>query len=125
MFRLPRRRGRARRQTGGSASRPGTGLQVCASCNADHVHPVEWSESGDEHWWMLLRCGACQADREVVVTNGIAERYGNELDAATEEISRAVREIDGERMAREADAFAEALERDLISADDFGRPIGR
>ena len=36
-----------------------------------------------------------------------------------------MREIDGERMAREAEAFAEALERDLISADDFGRPIGR
>ena len=125
MFRLPRRRGIARRRAGRTTSRPGTGLQVCRSCHADHVHPVEWSESGDEHWWMLLRCGACRVDREVVVSNSIAERYGQELDAAIDEISRAVWKIDGERMAREAEAFAEALERDLISADDFGRPIGR
>ena len=124
MFHLPRRRGRARPNQG-SASRPGTGLQVCISCHADHVHPVEWRESGDEHWWMLLRCGACRTAREVVVTNEVAERYGRDLDAAQAEITRAARDLDVERMAAEAETFAEALERDLIGADDFARPIGR
>ena len=118
MFHLPRRRGRARPNQG-SASRPGTGLQVCISCHADHVHPVEWCEADDEHWWMLLRCGACADEREV------AERYGRDLDAAQAEITRAARELDVERMAAEAETFAEALERDLIDADDFARPIGR
>ena len=124
MFRLPRRRGSARRSRG-TASRPGTGLQVCISCHADHVYPDEWRESGEEHWWMLLRCGACRTAREIVVTNEIAERYGRDLDAAQADIERAVRALDVERMADEAETFAAALERDLIGADDFGRPIGR
>jgi hypothetical protein len=123
MFRLPRRRGAARRR--GTASRPGTGLQVCIGCHADHVHPVEWRESGDEHWWMLLRCGTCRTAREVVVTNEIAERYGRDLDAAQAEMARAALKLDVERMAAEAETFAAALERDLIDADDFARPIGR
>ena len=124
MFRLPRRRGRAR-PAKGSASRPGTGLQVCIGCHADHVHPVEWRESGDEHWWMLLRCGACRTAREIVVTNEVAERYGRDLDAAQAEMTRAAQELDVERMAAEAETFAEALERDLIDADDFARPLRR
>ena len=59
------------------------------------------------------------------VTNDVAERYGRDLDDALEVIARAARELDAERLAREADAFAEALERDLIDADDFARPIER
>ena len=95
------------------------------SCHADLVHPAEWHESGDEHWWMLLRCGACGTAREVVVTNEVAERYGRDLDAAQAEMARAAHALDVERMAAEAETFAEALERDLIDADDFARPIGR
>jgi hypothetical protein len=124
LFWLPRRRGGARRSRG-TASRPGTGLQVCISCHADHVYPDEWRESGEEHWWMLLRCGACRTVREVVVTNEVAERYGRELDAVEDALERTVRELDCERMAREAEAFAQALERDLIDADDFARPVRR
>lgn len=124
MFRLPRRRGFVRRARGATPP-PGTGLQVCADCHADHVHPVEWHESGEEHWWMLLRCGTCRVESEVTVTNDVAERYSHDLDDALEVIARAARELDAERLAREADAFAEALERDLIDADDFGRPVGR
>jgi hypothetical protein len=125
MFRLPRRRRRAGRPAGSSAPDPGSGLEVCAACHADHVHPVEWEESGDEHWWMLLRCGACRADREVTVTNEAAERYGRDLDAAQAVMARAARELDLERMSAEVEALAAALERDLIDADDFARPIGR
>jgi len=89
------------------------------------VYPVEWSEDGQEHWWMLLRCGGCRADREVTVANDVAECYGRELDAAQAQMARTVRALDAERMAREAETFTEALERDLIDADDFARAVGR
>jgi hypothetical protein len=125
MFRRLRRHRASHRPGGGPAPLQGTGLQVCERCHTDYVHPVEWRESGDAHWWMLLRCGACWAEREVVVANAVAERYGRELDAVEDALERTVRELDCERMAREAEAFAQALERDLIDADDFGRRIGR
>jgi hypothetical protein len=96
-------------------------LEVCTSCRSDYVHPVEWSESGAEHWWMLLRCGECRAEREVTVANAIAKRFGDSLDTAESEILRAVERIDAERMAGEVEVFAAALERDLIEPADFCR----
>lgn len=117
MFKRRRRRHDAR----DSAPSDRTRLGVCTSCDSDYVYPVEWSESGDEHWWMLLRCGECRAEREVTVANAIARRFGDDLDAAEREIKRAVARLDTERMAREVEVFAAALERDLIDPADFCR----
>ena len=119
MFKRLRRR-RALRST----PPPGTGLQVCSRCHADHVHPVEWCEADDEHWWMLLRCGACADEREVTVGDDVAKRYGEDLDASQREIEQAVERLDHERMEGEAEIFAQALERDLIDAGDFTRRVG-
>ena len=117
MFKGLRRRHDARH----SARSERNSLEVCARCDSDFVHPVEWSESGGEHWWMLLRCGECWAEREVKVANRVAERFGADLDAAEREIERAVARSDAERMAGEVEVFAAALERDLIDPADFCR----
>ena len=104
-----------------SAPSPRTRLEVCTNCRSDYVHPVEWRESGDEHWWMRLRCGECRAEREVTVANADAQRFGDTLDTAEREIQRAVARLDAERMAGEVEVFAAALERDLIEPADFCR----
>ena len=116
MFKRPRRRHANRSEP----PRP-TRLEICMHCDSDAVHPVEWRESGDEHWWMHLRCGECEAEREVTVTNAAAERFGDDLDAAEREIERVVAQLDAERMAGEVEVFAAALERDLIEPADFYR----
>jgi len=112
-----------RREIRGSTSLPGSGLHVCDECHGDFVHPVEWCEADAEHWWMRLRCGACFREREITVPDEVAQRFGRDLDAAEEEIGRAAEALDHERMEREVEAFAAALERDLIDADDFARPL--
>src|SRR4051794_24477842 len=96
-------------------------LEICTSCNSVYVHPVEWSEIGDAHWWMLLRCGECGTEREVTVADQIAQRFGETLDAAEREIERAVARLDAERMAVEVELFAAALEWDFVGPDDFCR----
>ena len=106
-----------------STSLPGSGLHVCSDCHADSVHPVEWCEADAEHWWMRLRCGSCFCEREVTVPDAVAQRFGRDLDAAEEEIGRAAAALDQERMEREVEALTAALERDLIDADDFARPL--
>ena len=125
MFKWLRRLFAALDESDGRTSAPSSGLNVCADCHADSVHPVEWREADDKHWWMRLRCGACCLEREVTVTDDVAQRYGKDLDAAEAVIDRALRELDCERMAHEVEAFAEALERDLIDAGDFARPLDR
>jgi len=119
MFKRLRNHRAARSEAGGTTSSPGTGLQVCDRCHADYVCPVEWRESDNDRWWMRLRCGECRSEREVTVTNEIAKRFGADLDASQREIERAVRLLDEERMADEIEAFALALQRDLIDAGDF------
>jgi hypothetical protein len=110
---------RRRRDDSHPAPSGRTRLEVCMSCRSDYVHPVEWSESGDEHWWIRLRCGECRAEREVTVANAIAQRFGDSLHIAEGEILRAVARLDAERMAGEVEVFAAALERDLIEPADF------
>jgi hypothetical protein len=101
--------------------RPPT-LADCTECGAEFVHPVEWSPHGEEHWWMLLRCGGCGTTREETVPDSEAAVYDRELDLAEYRIERAADRLNHERLEDQADAFATALELDLIGAEDFARP---
>ena len=121
MFKRLRRRSADRKRRISRTSTPGSGLQVCRDCHADYVCPIEWHEAGDRHWWMLLRCGECSTEREVVVPDDVATRYGSDLDAAQCAIAREVTRLDRERMADETETFVLALHRDLIDAADFVR----
>jgi hypothetical protein len=99
-------------------------LSDCSDCGADFVHPVEWSPNEGGTWWMLLRCGACGATREETVPDAEAERYDRELDMAEHRMKRAADRLSAELLEHQADAFATALELDLIGAEDFARPPG-
>jgi hypothetical protein len=96
-------------------------LEVCLFCGADFVHPVEWQEATETHMWVLLRCGECGAWREDEFTDEALDRFDQLLDHAARQISRAADRLHAEWRATEADAFAAALDRDLIDAGDFGR----
>jgi hypothetical protein len=96
-------------------------LTVCGSCGSDSVIPTKWAERGARDWWMRLRCGACGASREVVVSDVAALRYDAELDRGTHEIARALWRLERDRLTEVAEAFAIALPLDLVDADDFAR----
>ena len=98
---------------------PGSGLLVCARCRAPFVHPVARSRIDGARWSMTLRCGECGWQREVVVADDVVARFDEDARAASRTIARALERADHERLAREADAFAAALDRDLIDAADF------
>jgi hypothetical protein len=102
--------------------RPRASLADCTACGADYVHPVEWSPHDEEHWWMLLRCGACGDRREEIVPDGEAEVYDRELDWAERVMRGEAERLSRERLVAQADSFATALALDLIGAEDFGRP---
>jgi hypothetical protein len=70
---------------------------------------------------MLLRCGECGHERDVVVADAVAARYEDDLREAAGVIARALADEDRKRLEREADALAVALDRDLIDAADFAR----
>ncbi|HEX6027329.1 MAG TPA: hypothetical protein VFZ00_35340 [Solirubrobacter sp.] len=98
-------------------------LIVCEFCDERLMNPVAWEERGQEAWWIRLRCGACAWTREVIASNAEAARLERDLEPGVRTIDRTVRDVDRERMRREADAFIQALERDLIDPSDFGRRL--
>lgn len=122
MARIPRIRRRralaaaARRLAGG-----GTGIHHCLVCGSDRVCPHSWETDGEEHWAITLHCPECDVWRDVRITNAEAKAFDLELDRQVAEIQQALADIDREHMRAAADAFAAALERDLIDAGDFAR----
>jgi len=108
-----------------SPARADDGLSACVHCGGDFVTPVRHEPVGRDRWWLYLRCGQCGISREVTVSNAAAERYDDELIAATRAIRRAADELERRRFAAEAEAFVAALRRDLIDAGDFARPLDR
>jgi hypothetical protein len=100
---------------------PDVHLETCAMCGADFVNPVDWEPVGETHWWMLMRCGACDTWREATVTNSVAARFDLELDRRMDILARAWEKIDSAAMAVEVETMIQALRRGLIDAADFAR----
>ena len=90
-------------------------------CAEDFVNPVDWEPVGDTHWWMLLRCGACDTWREVTVTNEIAARFDLELDRRMDIVARALERLDRTRMVTEVETMIQALRHGLVEPADFAR----
>jgi hypothetical protein len=88
-------------------------------CGSDFVHPVSWAEEGLDHWWMLLHCGACGHRYDAVVPDEIAREFDASSDRDQHSIALAADRLHSEWRSAEVEAFAAAMERDLITADDF------
>lgn len=99
--------------------RPGEELAGCMACGASFVCPMEWDTAGEAAWWLRLRCGACEATRELVVSNAAAAGFDRTLGRQAAMIERAIAELDRERMIEEVDAFVSALQAGRIDASAF------
>jgi len=108
-----------RRQGARGRASAGTRLQLCRDCGEDFVHPVTWTESGPNAWWLLLRCGGCGSWRDVVASNTAVAAFDRVLDEGCAEIELAADRLGRESLRAEADTLVAALDLDLIGADDF------
>ena len=115
MFRLTRPR---RRSAPAPRTRP---VLACPACGSDRICPIEWETAGEHHWWLLMRCGECQAWVQATVGNEQAAALDVELDRQQAEIVAALATLEAERMAADVEAFTTALELDLVYAEDFAR----
>jgi hypothetical protein len=105
-------------RSGAPPPEPEDDLRTCRFCGLPYVGPLDRSAEG-ARFRILLRCGNCDGRRRVLVSTRQATRF--ECDVAYDiiEIAREAERLDGERFAALTDAFAAALERDLIDASDF------
>lgn len=94
-------------------------LHVCFYCAGELVHPVDWSEAGDGHWRILLRCPDCEATREGVFEQTAVESLDDELDHAAGALLNDLQRVTHANMAEEIELFIRALDADLILPCDF------
>ena len=94
-------------------------LHVCMECASDLVYPVEWEESGDENWSVLLHCPNCDIYREGVFTQQTVEIFDEELDRGADALARDYKRLMRANMAEEIDRFVGALDTGAIVPEDF------
>lgn len=103
----------------GVHGRPAPPLVRCPACGSDHMCVMDTEETDETHWWIRLRCGACEVWRDVVATDEEAADLDRDLTAQTTAIERALAALDRERMSVEVDLLIAALQRDLIDPSSF------
>jgi hypothetical protein len=96
-----------------------TGLEFCLVCRRDFVSMVRCTKSDGDSWWLLLRCGDCGTWHETVARDDAVAALHRAIARGRRSVAAGARFLDLERMGAQAEAFAQALELDLIDADDF------
>ena len=104
-----------------AVSWPGSnpGILGCPLCHSELTCPMEWGVADEASWWILARCGDCEAWDEIIVSNEQAASLDRELDRQMTAIGRAADRLDAERMAAQSQAFVQALKANAIVATDF------
>jgi len=85
-----------RRAKRASRARFPSALLECPLCRSALVCPMEWGAADDDSWWIVSRCGDCEARAEVVVSNAHAAWYDLELDRQMETMRRAAQRLEAE-----------------------------
>lgn len=96
-------------------------LDVCPSCGSDLVQPLRWEQKTEAQVLVELRCPECSTWMQACHTPAEMEDLDRRQSAARETIVTAYESSVKESMSALAADLHEALERDLISADDFRR----
>lgn len=96
-------------------------LTVCPECELDFVIPVDGVEYDECSWLIILRCGACGLRFDRRASDEEVDALCIEIDDGLERLAARADRMNRERMLREVDLFVTALDRDLITGDDFAR----
>ena len=94
-------------------------LHVCPDCHRDLVYPVEWEESSETHWEVLLRCPNCEWHEVGTFDQGTVDRFDEELDLGTEILIRDLKRLEQANMEDEIERFVRALGAGAILPEDF------
>jgi hypothetical protein len=94
-------------------------LHVCPDCARDLVYPVEWEESSDTHWEVLLRCPNCEWSEVGMFDQPTVDRFDEHLDAGTEILLRDLKRLERANMDDEIERFTRALDAGAILPEDF------
>jgi hypothetical protein len=94
-------------------------LHICPECSSRLVHPTDWEPAGRARWRVDLRCPECEWFGSEVHDQKVMDAFDEILDDGTEGLLDDLSELSRAIMEEEVDRFIDALDRDLILAEDF------
>jgi RNase P subunit RPR2 len=68
-------------------------LTECPECRKDFVIPVEWKESSDTHWEVLLRCPNCEWTEVGEFDQATIDKFDEKLDQGEEVLTRDLKRL--------------------------------
>jgi hypothetical protein len=98
---------------------PQQDLHICVECASELVYPLQWEESGEENWSVLLHCPNCDVFREGVFSQQTVEGFDEELDRGADALVRDYKSLMHANMAEEIERFVGALTAGAILPEDF------
>jgi hypothetical protein len=99
-------------------------LHVCPRCHSEMVQPTCWEQAGDRaHWRIWRRCPECEWCCEAVHDESEIDAFDEALDLGANELAEELKALEHANMTAMVEAFAAALDADLIGADDFARQL--
>jgi hypothetical protein len=98
---------------------PHQDLHVCVECASEFVYPLQWEESGEENWSVLLHCPNCDVYREGIFSQQTVESFDEMLDRGADALTQEYKRMVAANMAEEIERFAGALAADAILPEDF------
>jgi hypothetical protein len=107
------------RTTNHPPAEPHQELHICMECASELVYPVEWAESGEENWSVLLHCPNCDVYREGIFTQHTVEVFDEELDRGADALARDYKRLMRANMAEEIERFIGAMDSGAIIPEDF------
>ncbi len=101
-------------------TKQGKHLHICPRCGSELVQPTFWEQAGDRsHWRVWRRCPECEWASQGVHGEAEIDAFDEQLDLGAHALADELQALEHANMAAMADAFAVALQADLIGADDF------
>lgn len=94
-------------------------LHICLDCSSELVYPIEWDESGPEHWRVSLRCPNCEWTATGVFSQDVVDQFDEVLDEGTEQVVTDLKQLMHANMSEEIERFVAALEAEALLPEDF------
>jgi hypothetical protein len=91
----------------------------CARCGDEFMEPIAWDPADLGYWKLVQRCMQCDIWRTLMLSPGRTTLIVVRLDQQRRAIAATIERLDRARMREQVEAFAAALQRDLIFAADF------
>ena len=92
---------------------------TCASCGSDLVFPVDWENTLENTWLVVLRCPECDAEYEEALERWRIERFVTQLHTQKRALAKELARFITSSFVLEAKRFVAALNAGHIQPEDF------